>query len=215
LVVKASTEAFVMPVSEDCHNVEAVNYRQRYRNLKRKFKYLIYENECFQDELKKTQRKFLKVNQDKSFLLDRLLQYERLEDSSSDSDVTISSDSELDSLTIKKKKPTSASNSHGLSGLAHSSTGRHLAAVEPTASKRKKPLPKSTKASTAKSVESLEALPPSQGDGHMTSEEIERHLESRQLLLDLLPERAPPTVPTEMFSNDPMGMERYLTDEGI
>lgn len=40
-------------------------------------------------------------------------------------------------------------------------------------------------------------------DGHMTPEEVERHLQSRQSYLELLPERAPPTVPTEMFSNDP------------
>lgn len=40
-------------------------------------------------------------------------------------------------------------------------------------------------------------------DGHMTPEEVERHLQSRKTFLKLLPERAPPTVPTEMFSNDP------------
>lgn len=39
-------------------------------------------------------------------------------------------------------------------------------------------------------------------DGHMTPEEVERHLQS-QSFLDLMPERAPPTVPTEMFSNEP------------
>lgn len=39
-------------------------------------------------------------------------------------------------------------------------------------------------------------------DGHMTPEEVERHLQS-QSFLDLVPERAPPTVPTEMFSNEP------------
>lgn len=40
-------------------------------------------------------------------------------------------------------------------------------------------------------------------DGHMTPEEVERHLESRQTYLELVPEKTPPTVPTEMFSNDP------------
>lgn len=40
-------------------------------------------------------------------------------------------------------------------------------------------------------------------DGHMTPEEVERHLESRQTFIELVPEKAPPTVPTEMFSNDP------------
>lgn len=40
-------------------------------------------------------------------------------------------------------------------------------------------------------------------DGHMTPEEVERHLQSRQSYMELMPERAPPTVPTEMFSNEP------------
>lgn len=39
--------------------------------------------------------------------------------------------------------------------------------------------------------------------GHMTSEEVERHLQSRQSLTELVPERAPATVPNEMFSNEP------------
>lgn len=38
-----------------------------------------------------------------SFLLDRLLQYEKVEDSSGDSDVTASSDSEADVHTSGKK----------------------------------------------------------------------------------------------------------------
>lgn len=36
----------------------------------------------------------------------------------------------------------------------------------------------------------------------MTAEEVERHLQSRQSLIGLLPE-TPATVPTEMFSNEP------------
>jgi INO80 complex subunit E len=36
----------------------------------------------------------------------------------------------------------------------------------------------------------------------MTPEEVERHLQS-QNYVELVPERAPPTVPTEMFSNEP------------
>lgn len=38
----------------------------------------------------------------------------------------------------------------------------------------------------------------------MTPEEVERHLSARgHSFMGLLPERAPPTVPTEMFSNEP------------
>ncbi|XP_052569767.1 INO80 complex subunit E isoform X2 [Peromyscus californicus insignis] len=69
-----------------------VDYKKKYRNLKRKLKFLIYEHECFQEELRKAQRKLLKVSRDKSFLLDRLLQYENVDEDSSDSDATASSD---------------------------------------------------------------------------------------------------------------------------
>ncbi|XP_063142238.1 INO80 complex subunit E isoform X4 [Rattus norvegicus] len=67
-----------------------VDYKKKYRNLKRKLKFLIYEHECFQEELRKAQRKLLKVSRDKSFLLDRLLQYENVDEDSSDA--TASSD---------------------------------------------------------------------------------------------------------------------------
>ncbi|XP_020862340.2 INO80 complex subunit E [Phascolarctos cinereus] len=69
-----------------------VDYKKKYRNLKRKLKFLIYEHECFQEELRKAQRKLLKVSRDKSFLLDRLLQYENVDEDSSDSDATASSE---------------------------------------------------------------------------------------------------------------------------
>lgn len=50
-----------------------------------------------------------------------------------------------------------------------------------------------------------EALSVGRLDGHMTSEEVERHLEARQALRDLLPEKTPLTVPAELFSNEPPG----------
>lgn len=194
---------------------QCVNYKQKYRNLKRKFKYLIYENESFQEELQRAQRKLLKVNQDKSFLLDRLLEYEKLDDTSSDSDATISSDSELDNVTLKKKKTTS----HLGNPMLHASSSRATSITDMTSStsapKRKKPSSSSSSSKATKTgtvnPKARPSLPKeislSLGDGHMTSEEIERHLESRKILLDLLPERAPPTVPTEMFSNDPSSLE--------
>ncbi|XP_039535777.1 INO80 complex subunit E isoform X2 [Siphateles boraxobius] len=71
-----------------------VDYKRKYKNLKRKLKFIVYEQECFQEELRRAQRKLLKVSRDKSFLLDRLLQYERVDEESSDSDATVSSDSD-------------------------------------------------------------------------------------------------------------------------
>lgn len=67
-------------------------YKRRYRALKRRLKLLLYEQECFQEELRRAQRKLLKVSRDKSYLLDRLLQYENVDDDSSDSEATASSD---------------------------------------------------------------------------------------------------------------------------
>ncbi|XP_054035218.1 INO80 complex subunit E [Dryobates pubescens] len=67
-------------------------YKRRYRALKRRLKLLLYEQECFQEELRRAQRKLLKVSRDKSFLLDRLLQYEAVDDDSSDSEATASSE---------------------------------------------------------------------------------------------------------------------------
>ncbi|KAG1682440.1 INO80 complex subunit E [Nymphon striatum] len=84
-----------MPVSEDIIFGSGV-YLQKYKILKRKLKLLIYENECFQDNLRNCQRKLLKVERDKAFLLDRLLQYEHADDSSSDSDATLSSESDIE-----------------------------------------------------------------------------------------------------------------------
>ncbi|XP_034145029.1 INO80 complex subunit E isoform X3 [Esox lucius] len=69
-----------------------MDYKRKYKNLKRKLKFLVYEQECFQEELRRSQRKLLKVSRDKSFLLDRLLQYERVDEDSSDSEATASSE---------------------------------------------------------------------------------------------------------------------------
>ncbi|CAM5141263.1 unnamed protein product [Natator depressus] len=71
---------------------EPSGYKQHYRALKRHLKLLIYEQECFQEELLKAQRKLLKVSWDKSFLLDWLLQHEHMDEGSSDSETTASSE---------------------------------------------------------------------------------------------------------------------------
>lgn len=258
-----------MPISDEAAG-PVVSYRQKYRNLKRKLKYLLYENECFQEELRKAQRKLLKVTRDKSFLLDQLLQYESIDSSSSDSDATLSSDSESELRVepppaAKKKKlslaPVETSSAHhlpsvsatavpsvspscsiaikteivpgpGPSGAASLGVLPTLAAksvvlmppgasLNPTAEKKKKvartskpaatvsappqPLPKQLLAvgMPKRMVEVADALAVGRLDGHMTSEEVERHLEARQALRDLLPEKAPLTVPAELFSNEP------------
>jgi len=195
----ANNNADVEDDDEDSPEEEVPNYKDQYRNLKRKLKFLIYENECFQEALRSTQRKLLKVNRDKSFLLDRLLQYEKVDASFSESDETESSDDEMARLdTSKRKKVDIPVNNH---------TAHHpAAATKPVnTSKKKKATPKIPKPHNPPSVQASNNLVSMSlmSDGHMTPEEVERHLESRQTYLELVPEKAPPTVPTEMFSNDP------------
>ncbi|KAM9310650.1 INO80 complex subunit E [Pholidichthys leucotaenia] len=126
-----------------------VDYKRKYKNLKRKLKFLVYEQECFQEELRRAQRKLLKVSRDKSFLLDRLLQYERVDEDSSDSEATVSSENsegegprerEREREVVKKRKsslgaclPSSSSSPHlsllsrpGANSLQSSSSGSYL-----------------------------------------------------------------------------------------
>ncbi|XP_061803635.1 INO80 complex subunit E isoform X1 [Nerophis lumbriciformis] len=106
-----------------------VDYKRKYRNLKRKLKFLVYEHECFQEELRRAQRKLLKVSRDKSFLLDRLLHYERVDEDSSDSDATVSSEnSEGEVLREREREREGAKKRRSNPGmcLPSSSSSPHL-----------------------------------------------------------------------------------------
>ncbi|XP_035227380.1 uncharacterized protein LOC118199596 [Stegodyphus dumicola] len=199
-----------MPSSES----DFQNYHQKYRNLKRKLKVLIYENECFQEELKKAQRKLLKVSRDKSFLLDRLLRYETVESSSSDSEATVSSDSDnefrAELLTLKKKR--TAVNAENQDANATNSAANNAQSGDMKKKKSRKTCLSKPGIPQNSSNALIEGLAISHGDGHMTSEEIERHLEAKQSLRDLIPEKTPLTVPAEMFSNEPSVMECEIID---
>ncbi|XP_044755252.1 uncharacterized protein LOC123314190 [Coccinella septempunctata] len=176
---------------------EESKFKSQYKFLKRKLQNLIYENEAFRQALRQSQKKLLNVTRDRNFLLDRLMLHEKMENSSSDSEETESSD-EGEPVKVepsrKRKEMTSVNSSH----YTNSSK-----AVPPVKRKR---------SSTCKIPKQIQHVMQYQlqnsstsniiSDGHMTPEEVERHLQS-QSFLDFLPERAPPTVPTEMFSNEP------------
>ncbi|XP_018095588.1 INO80 complex subunit E isoform X3 [Xenopus laevis] len=137
---------------------DEVDYKRKYKNLKRKLKFLVYEQECFQEELRRAQRKLLKVSRDKSFLLDRILQYENVDEDSSDSDVTASSEnSDIEGgrgastpPTKRKRSPPTGSASPTSSGLSlHTAGGPYLSAMSsppytPFPSEYLAPLPNST-----------------------------------------------------------------------
>lgn len=84
---------------EDSQEDQYVNYKQKYRELKKNLRHLIYENETFQDELRKAQHNFVSISRDKNFLLDRILKYEKPQGPSSDSEATESSDEDEETKT--------------------------------------------------------------------------------------------------------------------
>lgn len=216
---------------------ETVNYKKKYKAMKRKMRMLVYEQECFMEELKKAQRKLLKVSRDRSFLLDRLLQYEKPEQSTSDSEATASSDSDgegggKDGGAAKRKRTAQSTSSSSGPATAHpafSLTGGtslltgNVAALKPpparhisqgtdkspdmAAASGKKRTPKVGK-KPAKIRTTLGVIEGgedhSRASGHMTREELERHLEMKQSskpqFMSL--EKTPYSLPDDIFSHD-------------
>ncbi|XP_005097808.1 INO80 complex subunit E [Aplysia californica] len=198
----------MMPVAEDFEDEfpEAhIDYKQKYKALKKKLRLLVYEQECFLEELRKAQRKLLKVSRDRSFLLDRLLQQEKIEDSSEESDATNSTDTEegghREAGPAKKRKLAAASTGSTEATHVPPTAAKHqvqgAGTSEPQASKKKSKTSgkKSSKSSGQKSS-SVKLESP----GHMTREELERHLESKQHEFSI--EKATASLPMEIFSND-------------
>ncbi|CAH1179436.1 unnamed protein product [Phaedon cochleariae] len=175
--------------------MEESKFKKEYKYLKRKFQNLVYENEAFQQALRTAQKRLLIVTRDRTFLLDRLLMHEKVDHSTSESEDTESSDDGeiAKSEPLRRRRDVSShANTH------HIQSGKGTSMVKkkrPTAPRLPKQVP-----------HSVQLQMPSSGivlsDGHMTPEEVERHLQS-QSFMEFVPERAPPTVPTEMFSNEP------------
>ncbi|CAG9760415.1 unnamed protein product [Ceutorhynchus assimilis] len=172
---------------EEEQAMEESKYKKEYIALKGKLHNLIYENQSYRLALRRNQKLLLQVTRDSSLLLDRLEEYEKNECSTSESDDTEVSEEETFEIklepTTKKRKPVDR-------GRKKQNT---LAKKKRTQSAKKQSQP-----ATQPQMVNVDA----NFDGHMTPEEVERHLQS-QSFLDLVPERAPLTVPTEMFSNEP------------
>ncbi|KAK9877126.1 hypothetical protein WA026_016871 [Henosepilachna vigintioctopunctata] len=176
---------------------EESKYKKQYKFLKRKLQNLIYENEAFRQALRQSQKRLLTITRDRNFLIERLLLHEKMDNSTSESEETESSD-EGEIVKVepnrKRKELISVSNNH------YSNSGKTMAPAKrkrSSASRPPKPLQQVMQLQMHNSTTSNIL-----SDGHMTPEEVERHLQS-QSFMDFLPERAPPTVPTEMFSNEP------------
>lgn len=75
------------------------------------------ENECFQDALRSAQKRLLAVTRDRTFLMDRLLLYEKVDNSSSESEDTDSSEDEV--VKVEPSKKYVHSNIHKLSNARY------------------------------------------------------------------------------------------------
>ncbi|CAB3374964.1 Hypothetical predicted protein [Cloeon dipterum] len=171
-------------------DIDGEDYRSKYRRLKHHLKYLIYENENFQSILRQAQQKYLSAKRDRTFLLDRLIQYEQPNSVSSGSEPSDSSEEE----EKVKPEPMKRKRSEGSSGSQPAKKWKRATA---------KSAPKQPATSKKVNIENPSSMSPMISEGQLTPEEVERHLQSRQNLMEMLPCRAPPTVPSELFSNDP------------
>ncbi|XP_011187515.1 uncharacterized protein LOC105215352 [Zeugodacus cucurbitae] len=182
----------------------AVDYKSQYRYLKRKLKFLIYENEFFQDALRSNQRRLLKVSRDRAFLLDRLVQYEKPENTSSESDETESSEDEATKEAKKRKLEQNTSANPGGGASTGSTRGRKkkVPPVQPGENPQTPNIPPTVNAVNQPQHQPIADLEQAQ-QMQMSAAEVERHLQSRQHVMELVQDRAPATVPTEMFSNEP------------
>ncbi|GFO43141.1 ino80 complex subunit e [Plakobranchus ocellatus] len=196
-----------MPVTEETAGVSEefaeshIDYKQKYKGLKKKLRLLVYEQECFLDELRKAQRKLLKVARDRSFLLDRLLQQEKIEDSSDESEATNSTDTEdvlhshREAVPAKKRKLANQT-----SDLAHMLSNSAKAGSQSDSHSTKKKAKSSGKKASKSSSSKLPAVK-QESPGQMTREELERHLESKQHH-EFGIEKATASLPMEIFSNE-------------
>ena len=202
------------------------------------------------DTLRTSQHNFLKVAKDRSFLLDRLLQYEKPDISSSESDDTDTSEEDEvqappTAMPLAKKKklePVSIPQNIPTNTTPVTSSYRQTTLTTPAALVKKKQQQRIVQKKTPVQVQpqqptyqriighsiasraTIESTSNVSNKGTvpqniMTTEEVERHLQSRQSLAELQL-RAPPTVPTEMFSNEPSldsegGNDDCLGDMGL
>lgn len=65
--------------------------------------FFLQENECFQESLRNTERKFLSATRDRNFLLERLSAYEPVDTSTSDTEETAESSDDEHLRTSAKR----------------------------------------------------------------------------------------------------------------
>uniref|UniRef100_A0A2M3ZC04 INO80 complex subunit E N-terminal domain-containing protein n=1 Tax=Anopheles braziliensis TaxID=58242 RepID=A0A2M3ZC04_9DIPT len=206
-----------------------VDYKSLYNDLKKKLKILLYENVYFQNNLRANQRRLLKVTRDRSFLLDRLLCYERPDLSSSDNETTDSSEDSLRIEPVAKKRRSDANASRSSSTVvptkrtnkkgprkqssqqgpsSHQGTPQQsyaVASAESAGNPTEIPQLHKPPSELLEAPFIPELMKPNHADSastekQLTKEEIERHLQSRKMVPEVVPEGE---LPSEMFNNNP------------
>ncbi|EDO64484.2 AGAP001031-PA [Anopheles gambiae str. PEST] len=197
--------------SDDEESVTFVtDFRTMYSDLKKKVKILIQNN------LRANQKRLLKITRDRSFLLDRLAEYEREVLSSSDSDETVESEDSARVEVQPKRRKVEPSTSQSTvtqmkPPLELQQLSQHILFQSPsfvqqpaTSSAYQFPLSMMSQVPTE-----LLATSTSNSDldvsvdevaMEITKEELERHLQSRQIVPQVIPEGE---LPIEMFNNNP------------
>ncbi|XP_050084551.1 uncharacterized protein LOC126570660 [Anopheles aquasalis] len=215
-----------------------VDYKALYTDLKKKLKILLYENVYFQNNLRSNQRRLLKVTRDRSFLLDRLLCYERPDLSSSDNETTDSSEDSLRIEPVTKKRRSDANlsrsstvvqtkrtnkkgprkQSQGQQGPSHQGTPQQsyaVASAESAGNQTEMPQLHKPPSELLDTPFIPDILKPNHADSastekQLTKEEIERHLQSRKMVPEVVPEGE---LPSEMFNNNPSSESNDGLDE--
>lgn len=83
---------------------DGIDYKQRYRQLKADFVKTVEEHEYIKCELRHYQQQLQVLKEDKFFLLERIMHYEKAPDSPESPDLCSDSDTELSSAATKKAK---------------------------------------------------------------------------------------------------------------
>ncbi|KAH8395385.1 hypothetical protein KR222_009221 [Zaprionus bogoriensis] len=212
-----------------------IDYKERYKNMKRKLKFLIYENEYFQDLLHTNQRRLLKVSRDRSFLIDRLLLYEKPAKDSSDSDATDSSNSDAEPTNAVARKPQQVHEServvvrrkqkdkldqqmfaaHAVSGATRGRKRKVLAANQVHYPPDKSLLSATATATVSPSLQQQYQLTAKDASGSLSTAEITRQLQERRPTpIELMsPECASATVPATMLSDE--SPSKIYTNESL
>nr|CAG4638886.1 EOG090X0LZH [Cyclestheria hislopi] len=157
------------------------------------------------------EKRLLRVLKDRSFLLDILMQHENdiLDINSTEEDATDSSDGEskLHMRANEKKKKLKVVSVKKGTGI--------ISKPKKKSTNKPEKVKQVVKMDSVAGLVAEEAQSAKHLAGHMTPEEVERHLESRraqqsQLEFAFAPDKAPPTVPTEMFSTDLDGTANFM-----